>query len=352
MNPEIILINSHGLKSGEFLKIPGYKTYKINSSESIADGSAIAVKYSIAHKLFDDFDTDVLAIEIDTTLGPLIIATTYLPPRRPYVPFPDFYRLLNNSIPTYILGDLNGKHRYFGNRNENRVGKSLTELINQGIMMHIGPHFPTYIGHGVSTNPDKILSNKHHYLNTNTEPGNITSSDHIPIVFTLSTQPFLLPQPKTYILNKANWDGFKSVLGNKIQVKELDKCSTHDIEIELKNWMDTVKEAKEKHIPKREHKFSYQLKITPEIKALELSYKTLKQNAERHGWTLGNYGEYLRIRQELRAKCKEAWRQNWEENIENIISLSRDSKAFWRKINLSKGKKPNSHKLLKRHRRQ
>ncbi len=131
VNPEIILINSHGVKSSEFLKIPGYKTYKINSSESIADGSAIAVKYSIAHKLFDDFDTDVSAIEVDTTLGPLIIATTYLPPRRPYVPFPDFYRFLNISIPTYILGDLNGRHRSFGNHNENAVGKSLTELINQ-----------------------------------------------------------------------------------------------------------------------------------------------------------------------------------------------------------------------------
>ncbi len=46
----------------------------------------------------------------------------------------------------------------------------------------------------------------------------------------------------------------------------------------------------------------------------------------------------MRIRQKLRNKCKEAWRQNWEENIENIISLSRDSKAFWSKINLSKGK--------------
>ncbi len=45
-----------------------------------------------------------------------------------------------------------------------------------------------------------------------------------------------------------------------------------------------------------------------------------------------------RIRQELRVKCKEAWRDNWEDNINNIISISKDGKAFWRKINLSKGK--------------
>ncbi len=66
-----------------FFLIPGYKTNKSNTSESIADGSAIAVKYNIAHKLYDDYDKDVLAIEVDTTLGPQLIAITYLPPRTP-----------------------------------------------------------------------------------------------------------------------------------------------------------------------------------------------------------------------------------------------------------------------------
>ncbi len=74
--------------------------------------------------------------------------------------------------------------------------------------------------------------------------------------------------------------------------------------------MDTIKEAVDKYIPKRGLKFFYQVKITPEIKALELSYKTLKQNVRRNGWTTANYGEYVKIRQGLRIKCKEAWRQN------------------------------------------
>ncbi len=71
------------------------------------------MRYNITPKLYYDFDTDVLAIEVETTLGPVIIPTTYLPPRRAYVPFPDFYRLLNNNIPTYILGDLNGRQRFW-----------------------------------------------------------------------------------------------------------------------------------------------------------------------------------------------------------------------------------------------
>ncbi len=113
-NPDLILLNSHGVKSSEELKIPGYKVYKINYSENVSDGSAIAVKYNIKHKLYDDFDTDFLAVEIETT---------YLPPRRPFLPYTDMHMLLSISIPTYILGDFNGRYTLLGNRDNNAVGK-------------------------------------------------------------------------------------------------------------------------------------------------------------------------------------------------------------------------------------
>ncbi len=77
-NPDLILINSHGVKSNEKLKIPGDIVHKINYSDSLSDGSAIAAKYDIENKLYDTFDTDFLAVEIDTNLGPIIISTTYI----------------------------------------------------------------------------------------------------------------------------------------------------------------------------------------------------------------------------------------------------------------------------------
>ncbi len=143
------------------------------------------------NKLYDTFDTDFLAVEIDTSLGPIIISTTYLPPIRPYLPYADMHKLLSNSIPTYILGDFNGKHTIFGNRDNNTVGKSLIHLINQGRMIHLSPHFPTFYSHNSTTNPDKIFTNKHHYLNCICEPGETTTSDHLPVIFKLSTKPFM-----------------------------------------------------------------------------------------------------------------------------------------------------------------
>ena len=86
INPDIILINSHGLKTAEQLKIQGYNTYKVNSSEEIHDGSALLIKKEIPHRKEEDFITDVLMMKINTINGPINFATTYLPPRRPYLP--------------------------------------------------------------------------------------------------------------------------------------------------------------------------------------------------------------------------------------------------------------------------
>ncbi len=76
-----------------------------------------------------------LAVEIDTSLGPIQIATPYLHPRRLFLPYTDMHRLLSNNIPTFF----NGRHTVFGSKDNNTVGKSLSNLINQGKLIHFGP---------------------------------------------------------------------------------------------------------------------------------------------------------------------------------------------------------------------
>ena len=88
IGPDVILINSHCLKSDESLKIFPYTVYKRNRREEAgADGVAIAIRRGIKYRIFDDFHDEFLAVEIDTSLGPVRLATGYLPPRRGYLPF-------------------------------------------------------------------------------------------------------------------------------------------------------------------------------------------------------------------------------------------------------------------------
>ncbi len=74
------------------------------------------------------------------------------------------------------------------------MGKSLVNLINQGKIIHLEPHFPTFFTRNSTTNPDKKkknISDKHHYLNYTCEPGELTTSDNLPIIFKRSSVPFI-----------------------------------------------------------------------------------------------------------------------------------------------------------------
>ncbi len=67
-------------------------------------------------------------------------------------------------------------------------------------------------------------------------------------------------------------------------------------------------------IPRSSYKHLYQLKITQEIRELQRAFTILKKNAEIIGWTFNNYNEYIRIRHELREKCKFSHNRNSEGN--------------------------------------
>ncbi len=54
-------------------------------------------------------------------------------------------------------GDFNGRHTAFVNKENNMVEKFLISLINQGRMLRLDPHFPTFLSHNSPTNPDKIF---------------------------------------------------------------------------------------------------------------------------------------------------------------------------------------------------
>ncbi len=101
--------------------------------------------------------------------------------------------------------------------------------------------------------------------------------------------------------------------------------------------MDDLREkAMDTAIPESSYKYLCKLKITQEIRELQRAFNLLKQNAETMGWTFNNYNEYIRIRHELKEKFKESHNKNWEENINQVMQASKDSKAFWNKKMMKK----------------
>ena len=217
IDPDIILINSHCISENSTMKIVGYNIHKKNTLHNQADGSAITVKKNIQCKIIDHFISDLIAIEITTSTGNIIIATLYQPPARDYIPIPDFMNLFRRNIPVYLIGDLNANHPTLGYNHSNTKGRQINRLIQQRTLQHIGPDFPTFYTQGRGTTPDIILTNNRTYHNTHATPGPLTTSDHIPVILTISIAPILIPATKRPNYGKANWEQFKAKVDQELQ---------------------------------------------------------------------------------------------------------------------------------------
>ena len=105
------------------MKIFSYNVYQRNYLEEDHAGVAIAVKSSIQHRILDDFNEDMLAIQVESSRGPIIIATYYQPPRRNYLDIQDLASIMRKQLPVYLLADLNARHPFKGNPDTNVIGQ-------------------------------------------------------------------------------------------------------------------------------------------------------------------------------------------------------------------------------------
>lgn len=193
-------------------------------------------------------------MEIETSTGIIFIATLYQPPTRSYVPIPDFLRIFRRNTPTYMITDVNANHPVLGYRNFNTKGRQINKLIQDKIINHIGPHFPTYIARKTSTTPDIILTNMHTYHNIHIEQGPLTTSDHLPIICTLSIHPILqasLPRPS---FKQANWESFTEEIKQKYNDPSIpDNIIIEDIDSYLEEWYSTIQSSIQSNIPYTTH---------------------------------------------------------------------------------------------------
>ena len=123
INPDIILINSHGNQNDDKIKIFNYNIIQSNSTGERSDGSAICIRRNIPYKIIDGLSQETIAIQIPIRHEQLTIGTFYSPPRRINLPVQDIIRLLNHNNPTLIAADMNAHSPFFGDTNHNAKGR-------------------------------------------------------------------------------------------------------------------------------------------------------------------------------------------------------------------------------------
>lgn len=330
-DPDVILINSHGLRDDERMKIFNYTIYQQNFRNELHDGVAIAIKKNIPHKIIDDLEENYLAITLNTSLGPVCLATGYQPPRRPAIPIQNIIRLMRQNTPTYFMGDLNALHRNFDHRRTNAAGRQLIPLAANGLITHLGPDFATFIserGHGT---PDIILTNNRHIHNIHTRPGPITTSDHLPIVTLLSASPIQVPSLPRFLLHRADWDGFRRELTHNLPIN-LDGMPNTEIDRHLNSWFDQITAAMDRHIPKSSHITLPHPRTTDELRDIHQEFQTLQRLTNGTAWSRDHRRRLAELQQHLFEACKRERNAHWNTLLQNMEADYRNPTHFWRQV--------------------
>ena len=329
-DPDIILINSHGNTDTENIKIWPYRVHQKNRTQSRSHGVAIAVKPSIQYRIIDNFDEDTLAVKIQTQQGPLIIATIYHPPSRPYLPSQDILALLRHSVPTYIIGDLNCAHTSLGYNHNNTAGNTLARLMGARRLRHLGPYFPTYIRQNAATTPDIIIANNLAHHNIHTKQGDITTSDHMPIITRISTNPIQIPAPQRRNYNRANWEGFKTTLHNTPDPPPLaPNTPTSTIDTLVDTWYTDIQAAVDEHIPMTSHRTLPHYKDTHQLKLLKTQYVAIQQYSQTHGWDRQLYDRYRRLQNQIQDANIALHDNLWTKLTSKLCDNHHDPKEFF-----------------------
>ena len=330
------------------MKIHGYHVHRRNTANTHTDGTAIAIRHNINYKLLDDFISDTLAIEVETTTGKIIIATLYQPPTRDFIPIPDFLQLFRRNIPVYMVADLNANHPTLGYRHTNTKGRQLHHLIQNRTLQHIGPHFPTFISHQSATTPDIILTNLHTYHNIHITQGPLTSSDHIPVILNISTTPIQTPTTPRPSYKQANWENFTEELTHTCNtVEPQHNLTLEEIDTEIDNWYTKINTAIHNHIPTTHYITLPHTPFSHLTQTLITQFTAIKQHMHIHGWDIHTYRIYRNLRNSLQASLIDDSNHHWHSIITETAAQYNDPSTFWRKIrNLSGNNNPDPHYLL------
>ena len=347
LQASIILINELNCDKSTSIKLNGYKI--LTKSISQKSGVAIAIRYNITFSEIPIKDPNSLAIKINTSLGPLIIMTSYIPPRINYIPIIEINKLLNYNLPFIMAGDYNAHHDFFNNtsnstKNDNK-GISLYHLIKNRNLNFLGPDFKTFKTKNTTGKPDLIIGNHHlNLFHLNITQGKNLGSDHLPVAIKIQTTPFKIVKttPKRN-LKKINITKYKEIL-RSIEFNSIDKQPVIEMDNLTNKIFDIIIQATEKSCPMNKIITIQSYKPTKEIIAKLQALRTAYEQYYLYGtpqiYTINH------LKNVLNNLILQSKTEYWDKLVKCAVDSYGNPEKFWRKTKQYLGKGSETRKPL------
>ena len=337
-DPEIILLNSTGILENENIKIQNYNIYQKNNKNERSAGVAIAIRKNIKHRIIDNFDSDILMIQLNTSKGLINIATIYQPPRRQYLINTDMAKIMHSNIPTYLIGDMNARHPFIGHVAANHIGRNLHQFITAEKLIHVGPDFNTMVSKMNSRTicrPDIVLTNQRAHLNIVIKAGPITPSDHLPLDIIISTKPVIKELVDSKNIKKANWEDFQEKMNEcinkqveEIKLENINNITKDTIDEASNRWLEDIKENIENCSPTKRYKLNKHIPDSDYMKLLIQYLKYYQDNIQI--WNRDTIEIIRNIQNQIIEEANRQRKENWEGKLVKLNRRYKENQTqFW-----------------------
>ena len=121
----------------------------------------------------------------------------------------------------------------------------------------MGPEFNTRVGVDGISKLDIILKNRQGFFNYSIREGEITTSDHIPVMFKLSTTAITKESQPRRLYNKTNCNNVKVKINQDMEslnrtrnlVTDSRGIDKNEIDEEIVKWTESMKQRIEEETP-------------------------------------------------------------------------------------------------------
>jgi hypothetical protein len=325
--PHIILLSETWLNEKVHIKIPNYIIYRndrVSDSQYPHGGVAIAVANNVDHyfvKIRDTKNIECIFIKITNNNNTLSIGSVYCPPAINTSQFENDMRKLL-SIPGQVLlaGDFNAKHVSWNNFKNCNKGKALIQLCSNHSFSINSPDYPTlFPSVGKPSTVDLALSKCLSGI-SNLKVINDLSSDHLPILFDISSFKSISSKNQIFDYSRANWKLFREEILLNLNFNDCiqsDLDSTKKIDDYIEDLNELVLKSANRHIPlKNAYYFRY-----PHSQSIEILKKN--RNHYRNLYKRTNNNAFKSMTNQLNKMIKhETTTLNQSEFDKKLATLS------------------------------
>lgn len=337
---DIATVSETWLKPKQSFFHPDYRCVRAdreNQDDERGGGVLIAIRKDIHFKILDINTSaiETVGIEILNAAQPVHIIAVYFPGVHRGSTWTTFKRdintLVRRTVPFFVAGDLNARHRQWNCLRANKAGNILASRASSSDFFIHAPLTHSYHPKGGRrpSTLDLVLSNNFVDMSSLTVVNDL-SSDHLPVRFDVNISvPFNQTRPATRCYSRANWQVFQRVLNEKIDLtsplvtnlespEAIDRC--------IAMFTSFIIEAESTAVP------TAPVRSYKEAEFAESTRRLVQlRNTRRRQWfrtrdpLLADIVEALNVR--IRNECTIARNQHFSNSIRHLENGAKD---MWR----------------------